>query len=100
MLETGDFEEKSLDSESEFTEKLWMQARPKFLLIEIAREELVNDQSENDCHPFKFPINLDMAPYEYLHAQGFRYQLAAVVAHLGYFVNGTCHYITCGRRSG
>jgi hypothetical protein len=59
-----------------------MKAPPKFAIIRTAREKLTNDQSENDCRSFKFPINLDLTPYAYDHWQRFRYQLGAVVAHV------------------
>ena len=67
------FATRSLDPESNRTEKLWIQAPPKFLRIKIAREILTNDRQEKDCHSFQFPLNFDRTLSTYAASQTFHY---------------------------
>jgi ubiquitin C-terminal hydrolase len=49
---------------------------------------------EKDCHSYEFSVNLDVTGGLSNACRGFRYQLEAVVAHLGIAGNGLGDYLT------
>jgi hypothetical protein len=67
---------------------------PMSLFLNLGREEWQFGHMEKDFRPITFPVMLDITPYAFQRRSPCKYQLAAVISHMGYLGESQGDYIT------
>ena len=73
---------------------------PRFLFINLGRDMWNGMHMEKDCRRIDFPVILDLARYAFRQGICPRYQLGAVISHLGHPPQDVGHYMAFLKISG
>jgi uncharacterized UBP type Zn finger protein len=84
----------SLQAEVLKTQQHFIGSFPMFLFLNLGREEWQFVHMEKDFRPITFRVMLDMTPCAFQRRSPCKYQLAAVISHMGDLGESQGHYIT------